>query len=69
VVEKQGGYMGDPDITGEHEIDNGLRPKPLRERFIKGPLVLAELLPVVRMPGKAIALWLLIRHRSDLNGG
>ena len=69
MAEKAGGYMGDPEITGEHEVDNGLRPKPLREKFIKGPLVLAELLPVAWMPGKALALWLLIRHRSDLNRG
>ena len=66
---KLGGYRGDPEITGEHEVDIGLQRRPLGEPFIKGPLPLNELLPVVRMSGKALALWLLIRHRSDLNRG
>ena len=26
-------------------------------------------MPVVRMPGKALPVWLLIRHRTDLNRG
>jgi hypothetical protein len=60
---------GDPEITGEHEIDIGLSKRPLREAFVKGPLPLSELLPVVRMPGKTLAVWLLIRHRSDLSHG
>jgi hypothetical protein len=59
--------MGDPLITGEHEIDVGLRKPPLRERFVKGPLLLSELIPVGRMPGKVLLLWLLIRHRTDLS--
>jgi hypothetical protein len=61
--------MGDPEITGEHEIDIGLRRKPLKESFLKGPVPLKELLPAARMPGKALAVWLLIRYRSDLNHG
>jgi hypothetical protein len=68
-VIKAGGYMGDPDITGEHEIDIGLRKRPLREPFLKGPLLVRELQTVARMPGKALALWALIRYRSDLNRG
>ena len=64
-----GGYLGDPDITGEHEINIGLRRKPLKGKFLKGPLLLDELLPVARMPGKALAVWLLIRHRTDVNRG
>jgi hypothetical protein len=68
-VAKLGGYMGDPDITGEHEIDVGLRKRPLRQSFLKGPLLLDELRPVAQMPGKALAIWLLIRHRTDLNRG
>ncbi len=59
--------MGYPDITGEHEIEIGLRRTLLRERFLKGPITLSELLPVARMPGKALSLWLLIRYRTDLN--
>jgi hypothetical protein len=64
-----GGYLGDPDITGEHEINIGLRRKPLKGKFLKGPLLLDELLPVARMPGKALTVWLLIRHRTDVNRG
>jgi hypothetical protein len=48
--------MGDPEITGEHEIDVGLRRKSKKGSFVKGPLSLAELLPVVRMPGNALAV-------------
>jgi hypothetical protein len=69
MKEKPGGYMGDPQITGEHEIDIGLRKRPLRGLFIKGPLRLRELSPVARMPGKTLAVYLLIRHRVDLNRG
>ena len=64
-----GGYMGDPEITGEHEIDIGLRRRPLREPFLMGPILLRELAPIAQMPGKALAVWLLIRHRSDLSRG
>ena len=64
---KSGGYLGDPQITGEHEIDLGLRKPRMVERFVKGPLLLSELVPVGRMPGKALLLWLLIRYRTDLS--
>jgi hypothetical protein len=60
-------HMGDPEITGEVEIDLGLRRRSLREPFLKGPLLLSELVPVAQMPGKALALWLLIRHRAAVN--
>jgi hypothetical protein len=69
MTEKPGGYMGDPDITGEHEIDIGLRRKQARGRFLKGPVPLSELVPIGKMPGKALLVWLLIRHRTDLNRG
>jgi hypothetical protein len=55
--------MGDPEITGEHEIDIGLRRRPLQEPFLMGPILLRELAPIAQMPGKALAVWLLIRHR------
>jgi hypothetical protein len=61
--------MGDPEITGEHEIDVGLRRRPLLEPFLMGPILLGELAPIAQMPGKALAVWLLIRHRSDLSRG
>jgi hypothetical protein len=69
VAEKYGGYMGDPEITGEHEIDIGLRKRPLREPFIRGPLLERELAAVAGLPGKALAVWLIIRLRVDLNRG
>jgi hypothetical protein len=62
-----GGYMGDPEITGEHEIDLGLRKCPLRKPFVKGPLLLSDLAPIARMPGKALAVWMLLRYRTDLS--
>src|ERR1700733_1420010 len=60
---------GDPEVKDGPEIDIGLRRRPLGERFLKGPTPLFELTPVARMPGKALALWLLIRHRVDLAAG
>lgn len=64
----KGGYLGDPEITGEHEIDVGLGiRRSLREPFLKGPLALRDLALVAQMPGKALALWLLIRYRSDVS--
>jgi|SRR5271166_6652828 len=61
------GYMGDPEITGEVEIDLGLRKRPILEPFLKGPLLLRELIPIARMRGKALPLWLLILHRTAIN--
>jgi hypothetical protein len=69
MARKRGGYMGDPEITGEREINIGLRRRPLKGSFLKGPLPLDELVPAVRMPGKVLAVWLLIRYRTDLNRG
>ena len=52
----------------EVEIDIGLRKRSPDEKFLKGPIPLGELAPVVRLPGKALALWLLVRHRVDVTG-
>jgi hypothetical protein len=60
-------YVSDPEVTGEVEIDLGLPKRPIREPFLKGPLLLRELFPIARMPGKALALWLLILHRTGIN--
>ena len=64
---KANGYLGDPEITREVEIDLGLRRRPISEPFLKGPLLLRELTPIARMPGKTLALWLLILHRTTIN--
>jgi hypothetical protein len=45
------------------EIDTGLHRRPLTDFFLKGPIPLAELAPVAKMPGKTLALWLLIVYR------
>jgi hypothetical protein len=63
------GHMGDLEIIGEVEIDLGLKRRPIREPFLKGPFLLSEMTPVARMPGKALGLWLLIRHRTAVNRG
>jgi hypothetical protein len=65
---KFGGFMGDPEITGEHEVDLGLERRRLGEPFLKGPILLRDLAPISKLPGKALALWLLIRYRSDVSG-
>jgi hypothetical protein len=49
------------------EIDTGLRRRPIEEFFLKGPIPLAELVPVARMPGKTLAVWLLIIHRVTVS--
>jgi hypothetical protein len=45
------------------EIDTGLHRRPVTDFFLAGPIPLAELVPVAKMPGKTLALWLLIVHR------
>ena len=60
-------WMDDPAITGEHEIDIGLRPKPLVGRFVKGPIPLDCLVVVNRLPGKAWLMLLLIYHRTAMS--
>jgi hypothetical protein len=69
VLTEAGSYLGNPGVTGEHEIELGLRKRPMREPFLAMKVSLRELLPAVRMPGKALAVWLLIRYRVDLNKG
>ena len=40
----------------------------LSTRFLKGPISLPLLQEVAQLPGKALALYLAIRHRADLCG-
>ena len=61
--------LDDPEVKDGPEIDIGLRRRPLGERFLRGPILLSELAPVAQLPGKALALWLLIRYRVDLVKG
>jgi hypothetical protein len=50
-------------ITGQYRIDIGLRRRPQEEFFLKGPVPLSVLLPVGKMPGKTLIVYLLIVHR------
>jgi DNA-binding transcriptional ArsR family regulator len=40
----------------------------LQARFLKGPIALSDLWTAGRLPGQALALYLVIRHQSDLTG-
>jgi hypothetical protein len=55
-------------VGAEYEIDLGLRRRPIEDFFLKGPIPLAELVPVAKMPGKTLALYLLIVHRVTYSG-
>jgi hypothetical protein len=55
--------LAEAPIKIETEIDIGLRRRPIEDFFLKGPIPLVELVPIAKMPGKTLALWLLIAHR------
>ena len=65
-------YIGKVLPTGEREVDVGWRPssgqRKQRQRFLKGPIPLEQIVVVSRLPGKAFVLWLLIRYRADVTG-
>jgi hypothetical protein len=54
-------------IEVEREIDTELRRRPIKDVSLVGPIPFAELAPVMRMPGKTLALWLLILHRVEFS--
>jgi hypothetical protein len=54
-------------IEVEREIDTELRRRPIRDVTLEGPIPFAELAPVMRMPGKTLALWRLILHRVEFS--
>ena len=54
-------------ITGEHEIDIGLRRRPAEDFFVKGPIFLSDLIPVGALGGKTVLVWLLILHRATFS--
>jgi hypothetical protein len=55
--------LAEAPVEIETEIDIGLRRRPIEDFFLKGPIPLAELVPIAKMPGKTLALWLLIVYR------
>jgi DNA-binding transcriptional ArsR family regulator len=61
-------WDGDPAITGEHEVDIGLKRKTAGEPFLKGPILLRQLTAACQLPGRALALLLLVHHRTDIEG-
>ncbi len=55
--------------VSETEVETVWTKKQRRKnlsRFLKGPIPLTALQHAARMPGKALALYLAIRHRADL---
>ena len=54
-------------ITGEREIDIGLRRRPAEDFFVKGPIFLSDLIPVGALGGKTVLVWLLILHRATFS--
>jgi hypothetical protein len=59
--------LAEAPIETGRELDTGLRRRPLEDFFLKGPIPFTELVPIARMPGKTLALWLLIIHRVTLS--
>ena len=55
--------LAEAPVEIETEIDIGLRRRVIEDFFLKGPIPLAELIPIAKMPGKTLALWLLIVYR------
>jgi hypothetical protein len=55
-------------ITGEVEVvlAGNRAPPRTAERFLKGPIPLSYLAAAARIPGKALALFIIIKHRCDL---
>jgi hypothetical protein len=58
----------DPAITGEHEVDIGLKRKAACEPFLKGPILLRQLAAASQLSGRALALLLLVHYRTDIEG-
>jgi hypothetical protein len=57
-------WGNDPDITGEDEIDLGLRRRSTEELFIKGPIPLADYVAALKLGGKTVGVFTLIHHRT-----
>ncbi len=57
------------DNTGETEVETAWLKDRRRQRalrFLKGPISLVSLQVAAQLPGKAMVLYLAIRHRADL---
>lgn len=59
----------DSDSVSEQEIETPWSKRRARrqtERFLKGPIPLLLLHRAARLPGRALGLYLAIRHRADM---
>src|SRR3954453_7706134 len=63
---------GDPleEITGETEVETSASHTRTRKtaRFLKGPIPLQDIAQAACLPGKALAVYLALHHRCDLEG-
>ncbi len=62
-------YLISMNEPPEREVETSWRKERRHRRvarYLKGPVPLALLQEAARLPGKALALYLAIRHRSDL---
>jgi DNA-binding transcriptional ArsR family regulator len=57
----------EPEAETEIKTQWGSRVRS-RERFLKGPIPLEMLSRAARLPGKALAVYLVFRHQCDLTG-
>lgn len=57
------------EVTGEVEVETAASRSHRTARFLKGPIPLNSVAVAARLPGKALAVYLAVRHRSDLLGG
>jgi DNA-binding transcriptional ArsR family regulator len=55
------------DIVGEHLIEPSTN-KPLRRRYLKGPIPWTWLETASRLPGKALALGMLLWREAGMDG-
>ena len=58
-------------ITGEVEVETEASRTHARHSqmpFLKGPIPLRPIAIAARLPGKALAVYLILRHRRDLTG-
>jgi hypothetical protein len=64
---------GDPlgEISGQVEVETSVSRARTRRtaRFLKGPIPLQGVAQAACLPGKALAVYLAIHHRCDLEGG
>ena len=69
-TDKDIAYQNPEDIT-ETEVKTGLtRQAKIRwgERFLKGPIPLRDIAAAALLPGKSLALFLVVHHQITLTG-